>query len=196
MAEDPLTTLLERGVTYDQLTQQALNQNQLDPATKAVINRLEAQVKTVSEALEKSNKAAEDRQTQSYSEAINQIRSEAKQLVNTDPYFETIKATDQVEAVVKLIERTWERDKVLLTVEEAAREVEDYTVDQILAQAEKNKKIQERLRAKSALKPSPTAAQKPGVPVNQLKTLTNTIGGTPKLSARDRAILAARGELK
>lgn len=197
LSEDTITTLLEAGITYDQITQMALDQgqSQQDPQTKLAIQRLEAQVKAQEEAQRRAEKAAQDAQTQQYQQAVSQIRNEARTLVSNDPNFETIKATNSVDDVVELIESTFKNDGVLLTVEEAANEVENYLAEQAYKLAQL-KKIQQRLQPKS----QPLAEkQESSTKLQQeqpIKTLTNSVGVARSLTAKERAILAFKGQLK
>jgi hypothetical protein len=178
----------------------ALNQPQMDPAVRAHIQRLEqkveAEIKAARESAEKVTKSYEDNQKQAYQQALNQIRNEAKSLVESDPNFETIAATGSVDDVVELIEETFKADGVLLTVDEAAKAVEEHLEEEALKLARLSK-IQKRLQ------PAPTKTvekqaevKTEGKQPQPMKTLTNTIAATRPLSARERAILAMKGELK
>lgn len=197
LSDDTLATLLEAGITYDQITQMALNQSQAqDPATKLAIQRLEAQVKAQAEAVENAKKQQEDSVKNQYSEALKQIRYDATALVKTDNSFEMIRETNSIGDVVDLIERTYKEDGVILTVEEAAQLVEDELVEQVSKYARVSK-IQQRLQPKP-----PKEAEAPKSPVqqsnsqqSQLKTLTNAVGSTRPLTARERALLAFENKL-
>lgn len=199
LTEDAMSVLLEAGITYDQITQMALNQSQVqqDPATKVAIARLEAQIKAQQDAIDKANKAQVDAQSEQYHQAVKQITSEAKQLVRLDPKFEAVRETNSVKDVVDLIEKTFKEDGVLLSVEEAAQEVEDHLVEQLSKYAQKIKKLQSKFSqpAKSAPAPQPSASNQQSQSPS-LKTLTNAVGSGRQLSARERAILAYKGELK
>lgn len=197
LSEDTITTLLEAGITYDQITQMALNQGQtqVDPQTKLAIQRLEAQVKAQEEAYKQAQKQAQEAQTQQYQQAVAQIRNEATNLVNSDPNFETIQAAGAIDDVVELIESTFKADGVLLTVEEAATEVENYLMEKALKFSQL-KKIQQRLQSKSQPSTPKQETEEPKQPPAQLKTLTNSVGVARSLTAKERAILAFKGELK
>jgi hypothetical protein len=191
---DPIATLLRAGITYDQITQMVMNQPQIDPATKVMIEEMKAEIKALKGEQESSNKKYVDQQQQAYQQAVKQIRLEANQLVNSDPAYETIKETGSVSDVVELIEETFKADGILLSVEEAAREVEEYLVEQA-AKLAKLKKIQQRLAPPKQEAPkSQEPKQQPQQA--QMKTLTNAVGSTRQLSAKERAILAFNGELK
>lgn len=197
--QDPLTVLTEQGLTYDDLTQAILGtQTQQDPRILAEIDRLKAEIKETKDYQAKAKEEYAQNQKQAYNQAVNQIRNDAKQLVATDPSFETIRETKSVNDVVDLITKTFNEDGILLTVEEAANEVETYLVDNAIKLAQ-IKKIQARMAeaAKKADTAAPTQsqpAQKQSQP--QMKTLTNAVNASKSLSARERAIAAFKGELK
>lgn len=193
LGEDPLNVLLERGVSYDQITQQALNQpSESERAAKSAYEQLQNQIKQIQEAQENSKKLFEDQQRQQYDQAVNQIRNQAKSLVESNPEFETIKETGSLEDVVDLIKQTFEADGVLMTVEEAAAEVENHLVEEAIKIARLNK-IQQRLKPAPAKVEAPK--QQDATPKQQPKTLTNAATATRPLSAKERAILAFKGQL-
>lgn len=192
LQQDPITTLLRAGISYDQITQMALNQPQMDPATKVMMEELKSEINRLKGAQEESKQTYQNQQTQAYKQAVAQIRSEATSLVSNDEAYEMIKATDSVSEVVQLIEDTFKADGILLSVEEAAREVEEYLVDQA-AKIGKLKKMQQRLAPPNQEAPK---SQAPAGQQTQMKTLTNSVGSTRQLSARERAMLAFKNELK
>lgn len=193
LTENTIETLLEAGITYDQITQMALNQSQVqqDPATQLAIKRLEAQIKAQAEQQEKAAKAYEESQSVQYKQAVNQITQEVKNLVKSDD-FEVIRATNSVSDVVDLIEKTFKADGILLSVEEAAREVEEYLVDEALKLSEL-KKIQQR---KKPVTQAPKQTEQPKQQSQTMKTLTNAVGTSRPLTAKERAVLAFKNELK
>lgn len=190
---DPLGVLNEMGYTWDQLTQQALNQPSPDIIeAKRTMQALQAEIKALKDAQENARKSQEEQQTTAYKQAVQQLKVETKYLVQNDPSFETIKETGSYDDVVDLIERTFKEDGRLMSVEEAAQAVEDYLVEEALKLA-KLKKIQERIKpvAPAETKSQPVPAQQ-----QPMKTLTNDVSAARKLSARERAVLAFEGKLK
>lgn len=193
LAKDPFTILTEMGLTYDQLTELALNGPK--PKEIEMMNELKAlreELKAIKGETESTKKSFEEYQNQTESMGVNQLTKQATALVNSNPEFETIKETGSVGEVVELIKRTLKEDGVLLSVEEAAQEVENYLLEEALKLA-KIKKIQQRLAPKA-----PEAPKSPEQPKQQpqMKTLTNSVASTRPLSARERAILAFEGKLK
>lgn len=184
----------EMGMSYDQLTQQALNQPSYEEQRIKQLERsLDAKVKKLEEEQLNTRKSYEEGQKQAYNQALSQLRSETNSLVRSSEEFETIRATNSESDVVQLIEDTFNKDGQMLTVEEAARAVEDYLFEEAL-KLSRLKKVTSKLRtpATPVAKAPATADKAPA----QLKTLTNSSASIKNLSAKERAILAFRGELK
>lgn len=195
LKKDPFAVLNETGVTYDEITQQALNQPKPeDQALQATIQELKSKIASLETAQETSKKSAEDTQQRNYQEAVKQIRNEVVHAVNSNPDFETIQATGASEDVVELITQTFEEEGRLLTVEEAAKQVEDYLLEEALRLARLGK-VQKRLAPTSQPTPAESKPLENKQP-QQTKTLTNSIGATRPLTAKERAVLAFKGELK
>lgn len=193
---DPLSVLANEGVSYDELTQQILNQQPTDPRVQATINRLESKIKQLEEGAENAQKSYTEQQQQAYQSAVKQIEVDARNLIRHDPNFETIKATGSVKDVVELITETYNKDGVLLSVEEAAQEVENYLVDEAM-KVTRIGKIKKRLEESNAsANKAPQKTQAQPQQKQTMKTLTNATSSQRQLSAKERAILAFKGELK
>jgi hypothetical protein len=195
LQQDLFGTLSELGLSYDQIASQASNaptpeQVALNQQFKALQDKIAA----LESAQEGTKKSFEQQQADSYKQAVSQIRLEANSLIKNGEAFETIRETNSADDVVDLIEKTFAADGVLLTVEEAAEQVESYLIDEALKIA-RIKKIQQRLAPQSQSQAQ--ARSQTGVPQQQqLKTLTNQVASNRQLSARERALLAFKGELK
>lgn len=193
LKEDPFSALEEMGLSYDELTQRALNAPSPEQRQQeAYIRKLESRLAQIEEKQLETAKTFEQRDLEAKQQTVAQLRNEAKRLVESDLNFETIKETGSVNDVVELIERTFEQDGYIMSVEEAAQAVEDHLIEEAI-KITKIKKIQQRLQ--SAAKP---AEQKnTDVPKQQQpKTLSNNMSSTRQLSAKERAVLAFKGELK
>lgn len=192
---DGLAALEEAGSSYDAISQQVLTQQPKDPRVEAHISRLEAKISE----LEKSNRSNQEsntrQQEEQYKAAVRQIETEAKALVKSDAQaYEAIAATNSIKDVVDLIEQTYHKDGVLLSVEEAAQEVENYLVEEGLSTLSRIEKIKKRLVQTSAVVAPAKQEEKTAEPQKtQMKTLTNTVSSTRKLSAKERAIARANG---
>lgn len=195
LEKDPMGVLAEKGFTYDKLTQSAMS---LPSEQDVMVSGLKAEIEALRQEMGKTKQSFEDNQTNAYKQAVTQIRSDVTQLVATNPEFETIHATKSVGDVVELIEATFKNEGVLLSVEEAAREVEEYLVEEA-SKLYKLKKFQQKFAPKvaettvaaAATPQQPNTAQKP-----PMKTLTNSVGAQRPLTQRERAMAAFHGTLK
>lgn len=198
LKQNALSVLAEHGIDYDQISQQALElQSPEAQAYRRYKQEMDVELQKVREEQATTRKSYDEQQAQAYQQAISQIRTEAKQLVYTDPSFDTIKETGSVNDIVELIERTFNEDGTLLTVQEAAQAVEDHLVEEAM-KISSLRKIQERLKqAQQSTKSEVSPQQVNGnTQQNQMKTLTNAVGSTRPLTAKERALLAFKGELK
>ncbi len=186
--QDALGVLEEAGISWDDLTNQAINRAPTDIRVTNTIARLEQKIAQLEEANQNSAKTYQEQQQAQYQAAVKQIKADAKQLVYTDPEFETIKSMNAVKDVVDLIEQTYAKDGIVLSVEEAAKEVENYLVEEAMKITQIDK-IKKRMAAANASRPaSETKTQDPKQ--TQMKTLTNAVGSTRQLTARERALNA------
>lgn len=196
--KNPWKFLAESGISYDQLTEMALNQTKLDPYMQSKIEQLESKLaeseKRFKEYEEKSQKTREEQQSTAYKQAIETIRKDAESLVKSSAeQYELVSATNSVDDIVELIEQTFIDDGVVLTVEEAAAEIEAYLEEEALKLA-KLKKVQTKLQPPGTKTVTFKEAEAKQDKQPQMKTLTNAIGAQKPLSARERAILAMKGQ--
>ena len=192
LKDNALQVLSELGLTYDDVTQQAIAQQSPEWQMFAKMRaEVQEELRQVREEQANSKKAFEQQQAQSYQQALKQIRTETRDLVNSDPQYEAIKATGSINDVVELIERTFNEEGRLMTVEQAANAVEDFLTEEA-TKLSKIEKIKKRLQTQE--QPQTPKSQQPVG--NQIKTLTNTLGAQKPLSARERALLAFKNELK
>jgi hypothetical protein len=197
LRRDPLAFLEKAGVTYDQLTNELLNPAPKNPHYEAKIDDMQSKIDALMERLEAGNKSQVENQQQQYQAAINQITLDAKALIKSNPIeFEAIAKTNSVRDVVELIEQTYAKDGIVLSVEEAAQEVENYLVEESFSTVSRIDKIKKRL-AQNTASSAKTEAKSQATPQKpQMKTLTNAASSSRQLSAKERAILAFKGELK
>jgi hypothetical protein len=197
LLQDTFGTLSELGISYDQLTNLALNQPSSEElAFKRFQNEQKSEMQKLREEQENIKKMHAETQQQQYEQALGHIKHEVSRLVATDDNFETIRTTGSIGDVVDLIERKFKADGILLSVEEAAEAVENHLIDEYLKIAN-IKKIQSRLKPVSApVASQATKLQEPMKSQPQMKTLTNAVSSARPLSARERAILAFKGENK
>lgn len=198
LSKETLAVLNELGVDYDTLTQQVLGE-EADPRDVA-ISELKAELAALKGEVETTRKSYQDDKTKAYEDAKVQIKSSVTKLVNSDPNFETIKATDSIQDVVDLIESTFhegldeDRPKgTVLSVEEASQIVEDYLVEEAekLARLSKiQKRLAPKVETKTDSQPKQDSSQQP----QRQPTLTNGMTGAPKreYTQRQRAVFAAQ----
>lgn len=190
--EDTTGTLTELGLSYDDLTQKYLNGPSPEQLQQqSYIKKLEARLAQIEEKQQETVKTFEQRDLEAKNQTVSQLRNETKRLVESNEAFETIKETNSVNDVVELIERTFAEDGYIMSVEEAAQAVEDHLVEEAM-KLTRIKKIQQKLQSANSAVTKQTDAPKQ----QQIKTLTNSMGTSRQLSARERAHLAFKGELK
>jgi hypothetical protein len=203
LRKNTLSALESAGLSYDDLTKQLLEapQGQIDPtvrAAQAKIAELEAKLNQITQKQEES-------QTAAYKQALDTIRHKVSGLVDSSPGdYEMIKALDQSEAVVALIEETFKAEGYVMSEEDAAREVEEHLLEEAVRMSALEK-VKKKLAPAPATETPTSQVSKPGeekqpIPQQQqIKTLTNAIQSAPRgLTAaerRQRAILAAQGKL-
>lgn len=205
LQKDTLAALFETGLTQDQLVNMILNgQPQVDPALSA----MQLELKSIKDAQEAQTKAAAEQQTAAYQRAVSEIRSQAEALVASNDDYATIKETSSTEAIVELITLTYETEGKLLSVDQAAKEVEEHLIQEALKMASLTK-VKAKLTPAEIIadekidpnkKPSLAEAKAAAPQQTQIKTLTNAATANPSkpLSNRDRrerAIAAFKGQL-
>lgn len=193
ITEDPFGVMTEAGLTYDKLTEMLLNSpNMNDPTTRALF----AKVKALEDKQTQAARAQEENQQRQYQDAVKQIGNEVKMLVSSNAAYETIKEMGMEEAVVELIEQTYNSEGILMDNEEACRQVEEH----LLAEGErfaKLSKIQNRLKPKTE---EPVSSPTTNTQSQAPKTITNALNAQPtkRLSEKERiarALAAFKGQL-
>lgn len=180
-----LGALEDAGSSYDEVAQQLLNSPaaQVDPTIRA----LQAKISQLEANQLASNKKQEETQTTAYKQAVDTIRNKVTGMVQSNPEFEMIKALDQTEAVVALIEETFKSEGYVMSEEEAAKEVEEHLAEEAykMAGLEKIKKRLNTQPATTAEEKLPVTKEQP-----QLKTLTHAVNAAPtpgrRLTERQR----------
>lgn len=175
-----LSVLQELGVTYDQLTNEILaNQNGVTPE----INALKAEIKSLKEGVDKT---LSDKDTQAEQAVLREMRRNVNTLSANGDDFEMIRETGSQPDVIELIHRTWKDTGEVLDEAEAMALVEQDLLEQSLKIA-KTKKVQGKLTPPAPVQPHPDRG---------MRTLTNKDSASPVMDRRQRAIQAALGNLK
>jgi hypothetical protein len=176
----PLRTLLDNGVTYDQLTQEILASQ-----GNQELNELKAEIQALKAGLDQK---FTDRDTQSRQAVLAEMRKEATNLVQTGDAYEMVRATGSLKDVMDLIERTYDTTGDVLEVSDALQLVEDELINDVLKVA-KTKKVLGRLNVQD---PSQPPQQQP----TGMKTLTNRDNARVQQSRKARAMAAFHGTLR
>lgn len=179
LKSDPLSVLLENGVTYDQLTEAILNGQ-----GGSEIQALKAEIAALKTGVDQK---FTDKATQEEKQVLAEMRKEATQLVAEGETFELVRETGSIPQVMTLIERTYRETGEVLAVQEALQLVEDELIKESLKLAAL-KKVQGRLQPEPAPVPQPQQ--------RQMRTLTNRDTTAVPLTPKQRALLAFTGQLK
>lgn len=181
--KDPTQAMREFEISGDQITQGILNQ----PSPQdLMIQKLQAKIEALEASQDQTKNMFEERDKGARNQALNQIKLDVKQLVSANPDFDTIKNTGSEDEVVSFLEKKFDETGVLVSIEEAAQEVEKGLVEELFKYSQL-KKIQDRL------KPAEVAA----VSTSKLapKTLTHSqVSSSPRpMNGRERAIALLEG---
>lgn len=177
--KEPLSVLLEAGVTYDQLAD-AITAQQSDPK----VSELEAKIQALEQGLEKK---FTDKEQQAEQAALSEMKKEAERLIAANDEFELVRETGSVPDVMKLIERTYRETGEVLDVAEALKLIEDELF-------KRNQKIIGLKKIQALYQKPPEVA--PHQRSQGMRTLTNKDTASVPMSAKQRALAAFYGTLK
>lgn len=158
-------SVLEKIVPYDDYTNFLIERDAGASPEQQRVAKLEAD-------MEAFKKAQQDDVSKRFDAAVSERRNAVTQLVQASPEFSAIKELGAEEAVLQHILDTWENDSVDLTVEQAAKEVEELLLEKA-----------KRWTSLSKLKPeqpATTTVEKTQLPPLKptVKTLTNNMAAT------------------
>lgn len=154
---------IENLVGYDDYTKYLIEKTEsLTPEQQAL--------KALAQKVDGVEKAHNEDISKRFEAAVNDRRKAVTALVETDPYYSSIKELNLQEAVVKHILDTWEEDGTDLSPEQASKEVEDVLVERAgrwsaLSKLKPKEPVQEEKNELPPLKPG-------------IKTLTNNMAAT------------------
>ena len=187
-----MDVVAEAGMTHEEITQQLMNTN----STEITVRQLQAKIAELEAKQGETLSKFEAGQKTAFEQAKAQVTREVKLLIDSDEAYETTKAAGAHDAVVELIVQTYQEDGVLLSAEEAAKQIEDHLLDEATIMA-KLKKVQSRLAPPLVEGKPPIAVMKTNPQKTQ--TLTNAaVANSVTLSVkekRERAIRAFKGQL-
>jgi hypothetical protein len=176
---EPLSVMLESGVTYDQLTEAIM-------AGQGGTNEVRALKTELQTLKDEMNKRFEAEKLQARREALINIREDVKELVKEDENFELIKELRQENEVVKLIDVYHRKTGRLLDFKTACEWVEE----QLL---EDNKNLAGLKKMQKLFTPQPVTREQRQM---GMRTLTNKDTASPQLSPKSRALAAFYGTLR
>lgn len=167
---NPVEVLNEAGIPGDVITQGLLNQ----PSREAVsIRALQQQIAQIAEQNKTLEQKLTEGQQAQYDQAKNQVRSDAKSLIAQEAEnYEAIarQGDEAIDAVVELIEQTFEKEDRLMSVKEAADEVENFLIEEAI-KLNSLKKVQSKLGEANT-----QGGQPQGKPANQGPTTLSNRG--------------------
>jgi GTPase SAR1 family protein len=180
LKKNPLEALSELGLTYEKLTELALNDGKLTPDMQMQLMREEIEKDYKSKFDELQNKLLEKEKQEEeakYETAINQFKSEINDFVDGSEEYELIQANDAYDLVYDVIEEYYQENGRILDKKEAADQVEQFLEEEAQKLFEKSNKLKSRL----------TGVSKPATqPPRQSPTLSNShaVKGTQTESQR------------
>lgn len=195
LKQETLAVLAEEGVSYDELTNQLISQanNPINPQVSAEIRALRAELQATKAAQEEAKKSFSDQEKQKYDQAIKQLKRDAKQFISANEEYELCRMTNSENDVAELIESTFKETGEIISMDEAAREVEAY-LEEETSKLFQSSKLQKKLGSVGAQGQPSTKSPSQQSQQPQLKTLTNSVSTTRKLTALERAKMVAKGE--
>lgn len=199
LKDNTLEVLAEQEISYDEITQQQLQVQNVSPQVKVLLNKLAEQNKLLTDKVEKLTSDQASSHEESTQAALKQIARDAKQLITKDTadQYGFIKHYGQagIKTVVDLIQAEFNETGEQMSVEDALQQVEqEYT--ERFEKMNTIKKVQ--AKQQGAVNTAQQPAEQPRAPNQQqqtMKTLTNDAGSTRQLSAKERAVLAFEGKL-
>lgn len=191
--QDPTTV----GLQYEEIANRYLKQPSPE---ESLVAELKRQIEELKGGQTSIQKKMEETQSQAYEAAKKQISQEVSRLVDTSEDFSLVKASQASDAVTSLIEQVYQEEGVLMSVEDAAKEVESYLLEQAISLASLEK-------VKKKLLPTEPTAEAGQLKTPQVTstpkstTLTHSMSQASTLptdskSRRARAIAAFQGQLK
>lgn len=177
---EPLSVLLENGVTYDQLTEAVLaNQSNSE------IGVLRQELESLKQGIDQKFL---DKEADAEKQVLSEMRREAEILSQSDDY-ELVRETRSIPKVIELIERTYRSTGEVLSVHEALKSVEDYLLEDV-------KKLTGLKKLQSQFSPVAEATPEPQQRQPIMRTLMNKDTAQISLGRKARAMAAFYGSLK
>lgn len=184
---DPLGFLQKRKIGYDRLTQDVLKSMEENPN----LIRLEDTVKSLQEQLAATEAKASKLNADAETETLAEMRKEADELIGQGDAFELVRTAGAKETAIRLIQKTLDKTGEMLSVQDALELVEND-----LLERQKALSAAKKIQAGSGNQTTQTQAQSQGQGQRGMTTLQSTDTARPKLSPRERALIASRTPIK
>jgi len=198
---NPLKFLSEKGITYEELTKQVLNDQ--NPTAERMIQNLEEKLSRKYEAqLAELQKKIEEKEAQEAEQQLEQqkqaYRAEINDYVTKNDKYELIALNNAQETVFEVILQHYEQTKAegeprVMEISEAADAVEAYLEEQASALLEKSKKLKSKLGAStpSSNKPEGEKRQSPST-LSNAQAVQAVTTGQRNLSSEESKAEAAK----
>lgn len=167
LRENPLDTLKELGLSYEKLTELALNdgkvsmEDRIELMKEEMENRHKSEIESIRNELLEKDKQNEE---QKYKEIVQNFMVDLTGFVNDIPDYELIRANDAVDLVYEVIEQHHAKSGKILSNKEAADHVESHLLQE----------AQKFLKLKKLGYKEPQVAEKKPVSQNAAPTLSNS----------------------
>lgn len=190
LKKNPLDTLAEMGLSYEKLTELALNDGKptTDMQMDLMRQELEQKYKSEIEALrEEYLKDKEAQAEKEYEQTLNKFVNDLTDFVNTNEQYEFIKANDAVDLVYEVIQDHYNNTNEILSNKDAA----DLVESQLKEEFEKSfEKLGSKLGYTKAQQAREAAAQSPTLSNSQTSHVSTH--GTKHLSEEESKAAAAQ----
>jgi vacuolar-type H+-ATPase subunit I/STV1 len=167
--QNAVEALADIGLTYEELTNLLLSQQQGDDPIQGTVKALQAEIQQIKSTQEQNV-------SKQYEATVAQYRGEIDSLIASDDAFITIREEGRADAVLQHILDTFEEDpSKVLTVEQASKEIEEFLVEE----AEKKLSL---TKVKAKLTPQETKPAEKTLPPTKAappRTLTQQVETTP-----------------
>lgn len=138
-SQNKLEALAKTGITYEDLTQQILNNGQIPPAQIAELKAQEIVQRRLEEYEKKQKDAQEASIKSQHAQSLKQIESEIRYVVDKSDKYPLVKEAESYQDIVKEIEAEFHRTGRIIPVEEAIQRWESDALEGLreLAKLEK-----------------------------------------------------------
>lgn len=192
--QDKLQALAKLGITYDELTQQIINNGQVPPAQIAEKTAKDTVLQALEDFKKEQLKVQTESQTNQYNQALKQVENNFKYVVDRSDKYPLVKASENYQDMVKEYEAEFHRRGVFPPLEEILDKAEQEAVNGV-KQLLEIPGIRERILGESPKPTQETITSRP-------QTLSHrTIASTPspkpmsEQERRQRAIDAFYGRI-